>query len=240
MAKSDYSSFKCKSRRLYRTGSYRVAQSIALKSQKYTCARSFWNDSGYLFIPGPCPVPIPPAGAPLLGLWSCPPPAGAEMEAGAPAVGTAPPGCPGWPSPSRLASFPIVPLSETEDKDEICWLASDRGVFQTTGRKLSAAPLPPSSPTIQHPERSAHACAQRKGSTEHAQSRERAREQRQGGGAAWTRLCPRSTALEKCLDYWCLEIMKKSYLFMSFYLFFSGDPNVWILSVIRISVSALN
>lgn len=63
---------------------------------------------GYLLIPGPGPAPLPPAGAPLLGLMSCPESGGAEMEAGAPAAGTAGPGCPGCPSPSILASFPIA------------------------------------------------------------------------------------------------------------------------------------
>lgn len=58
---------------------------------------------GYLLIPGPGPAALPPPGAPLLGLGSCPEPGGAE------AAGTAEPACPGAPSPpSRLASFPIV------------------------------------------------------------------------------------------------------------------------------------
>ena len=63
---------------------------------------------GYLLIPGPGPAPLPPEGAPLLGLMSCPESAGAEMEAGAPAAGTPGPACPAWPSPSKLASFPIA------------------------------------------------------------------------------------------------------------------------------------
>ncbi|CAB1420761.1 unnamed protein product [Pleuronectes platessa] len=63
---------------------------------------------GYLLIPGPGPAPLPPAGAPLLGLMSCPESAGAEMEAGAPAAGTPGPACPACPSPSMLASFPIA------------------------------------------------------------------------------------------------------------------------------------
>ncbi len=132
------SCFKCQIKIYCPTDSYRAAQNIAFHSQKYRRFRSVWNDSAYLFITGPCPAPIPPAGAPLLGLWSCPPPAGAEMEAGAPAAGTAPPGCPGWPSPSRLASFPIVPLSETAEKDEICWWASDRGLLKKKLRENSA------------------------------------------------------------------------------------------------------
>lgn len=60
---------------------------------------------GYLLIPGPGTAPLPPAGAPLLGLMSCPVSAGAETEAGAPAAGTAAPGC---PSPSMLASLPMA------------------------------------------------------------------------------------------------------------------------------------
>lgn len=50
---------------------------------------------------------------------SCPAPAGAEIEPGAPAVGAAEPGCPGWPSPSMLASFPMTAGCETEGCDDI-------------------------------------------------------------------------------------------------------------------------
>lgn len=94
---------------------------------QYTLHTSFWRHAapqnlifrhsladdcpsyrGYLLIPGPGPAPLPPTGAPLLGLMSCPASDGAEMEAGAPVAGTAVPGCPACPSPSILASFPIA------------------------------------------------------------------------------------------------------------------------------------
>lgn len=75
----------------------------------YTLPEKRPSYRGYLLIPGPGAAPLPPAGAPLLGLMSCPESGGAEMEAGgAPAAGTAVPGCPACPSPSMLASFPIA------------------------------------------------------------------------------------------------------------------------------------
>lgn len=50
---------------------------------------------------------------------SCPEPAGAEMEVGAPGEGTVEPGCPGWPSPSMLPSFPIVSEDDSEERNEV-------------------------------------------------------------------------------------------------------------------------
>lgn len=85
-------------------GKHHVASLISLHSS----AEKRPSYRGYLLIPGPGPAPLPPAGAPLLGLMSCPESGGAEMEAGAPAAGTAGPGCPACPSPSILASFPIA------------------------------------------------------------------------------------------------------------------------------------
>lgn len=73
----------------------------------------------YLLIPGPAPGPVPPAGAPLLGLMSCPEPGGAEMEAEAPVAGTAEPGWPAWASPSRLASFPIVSGDDSKARNDV-------------------------------------------------------------------------------------------------------------------------
>lgn len=105
----------------------------------------------YLLIPGLGAAPLPPAGAPLLGLRSCPEPGGAEMEVGAPAAGTAGPGCPACPSPSMLASFPI-PSSMVSA--ETSYVVDASTAVIKTQRKLSGAPLPPSSPTIQHPARS--------------------------------------------------------------------------------------
>lgn len=105
----------------------------------------------YLLIPGPGPAPVPPVGAPLLGLMSCPEPAGAEMEIGALAEGTVEPGCPGWPSPSMLPSFPIVSGDDQEERNDVVEVST---VTIKTQRQLNAALLPPSSPTIQFPARS--------------------------------------------------------------------------------------
>lgn len=41
------------------------------------------------------------------------------MEAGAPAAGTAEPGSPGWPSPSRLASFPIDSGDDPGERNDV-------------------------------------------------------------------------------------------------------------------------
>lgn len=73
------------------------------------------------------------------------------MEAGAPAAGTAGPGCPACPSPSILASFPIASGSVSKERND--GVDGSTAVVKTQ-MKLSVAPLPPSSPTIQHPARS--------------------------------------------------------------------------------------
>lgn len=109
---------------------------------------------GYLLIPGPDAEPLPPAGAPLLGLMSCPESGGAEMEAGAPAAGTAGPACPGCPSPSMLASFPIASGYVSTERNDV--VDGSTAVVETQ-MELNVAPLPPSSPTIQHPARSTRA-----------------------------------------------------------------------------------
>ena len=106
----------------------------------------------YLLIPGPGPAPVPPAGAPLLGLVSCPGAGGAETEAGAPAAGAAGPPCTAGPSPSTLPSFPIAQRSVSV-KRGCGWFFSR----EENSIKLDAVPLPPSSPTIQHPVRSRRA-----------------------------------------------------------------------------------
>lgn len=145
---------------MYATARCHEACLVSLRCPHFGCWRHT-SYLGYLLIPGPDAAPLPPAGAPLLGLMSCPESGGAEMEVGAPAAGTAAPGCPACPSPSMLASFPIASGLGLDGEKRWFWVVFTAGV--KTRMKLSVAPLPPSSPTIQHPARSKRADGEAEG-----------------------------------------------------------------------------